>query len=100
MSSRRRRHSNASSTSPIQLLADHLDPPPRPKSTPVHERPSQRRRLDTEPSPPPPPPRPTKPLPHKSRKQSDMNLNLSNPSLLPIQHTVSRPSQRKLYVIL
>jgi rRNA small subunit pseudouridine methyltransferase Nep1 len=29
-----------------------------------------------------------------------MNLNLSNPSLLPIQHTVSRPSQRKLYVIL
>lgn len=53
---RRRRHSGATA-SPLHLLtaekelAPAIEPPPRPKSTPVHERPHRRRRQNPEPDP-------------------------------------------------
>jgi rRNA small subunit pseudouridine methyltransferase Nep1 len=47
---RRRRHSGSGPTIPPGqfLSVAALEPPPRPKSTPAHERPLQRRRLDSD----------------------------------------------------
>lgn len=120
---RRRRHSGsiaAPALDRIRLLKpeDGLDteftPPPRPKSTPVDERPQLRRRasstsgsdrseketmqIDALQSPPSPE-RPTRPLPAKTRKMAS-----NNPSMLPVQARVPKgglaSSQRRLCVVL
>ncbi|KAG9317015.1 Alpha/beta knot methyltransferase [Chiua virens] len=105
-------------------------PPPRPKSTPVDERPQQRRRASSvassgsersekevmqiddtvEMQRPPSPQRPTRPLPaSKARKMATIASNsplprIANPSLLPVQAHVTKggvaSSQRRLFVIL
>jgi rRNA small subunit pseudouridine methyltransferase Nep1 len=79
---------------------DYCDLIVRPKSTPIDERPSRRRRVDTEDDAKssvqittPPSSRPTRPLPAR----------VTNPSLLPVQAQVVRNDalkQRKVYVIL
>ncbi|KAL4063256.1 Alpha/beta knot methyltransferase [Scleroderma yunnanense] len=109
-SPRRRRHSGSIATQALdrvrqQLAADEdmentIIPPPRPKSTPVDERPQ--RDVST-----PSPERPTRPLPtSKTRKMasSSNNTTLQNPSMLPVQAHVPRggpaSTQRRLFVIL
>ncbi|KAF8451100.1 Alpha/beta knot methyltransferase [Boletus edulis BED1] len=136
VSPRRRRHSGSTAAPALDrvrlLKAENdseieLAPPPRPKSTPVDERPQQRRRdssasssdrsekqtmqIDpTEPTlvhSPPSPQRPTRPLPaSKSRKMATNNPlpRPANPSMLPVQAHVPKggiaSSQRRLFVIL
>ena len=107
---RRRRHSGSIATQALdrvrqQLASDEVEntiiPPPRPKSTPIDERPQR----DIS-SPSPEPERPTRPLPSsKSRKMaSSSNNTLQNPSMLPVQAHVPRSgpasTQRRLFVIL
>ncbi|KAF8554974.1 Nep1-domain-containing protein [Imleria badia] len=103
-----------------------LSPPPRPKSTPVDERPQQQRRassasgsdrsekqtMQIDPTEIPAernssPQRPTRPLPaSKTRKMATNNPlpRPANPSMLPVQAHVPKggvaSSQRRLFVIL
>ena len=129
---RRRRHSGSTAAPVLDRLKTEVEPeaelapPPRPKSTPVDERPQQRRRASSasgsersekqtmqidpaEHSPPIPrsPERPTRPLPaSKTRKMATNNPlpRPANPSMLPVQAHVPRggvaSSQRRLFVIL
>ncbi|KAG6331814.1 hypothetical protein ID866_7274 [Astraeus odoratus] len=107
---RRRRHSGSIAPQALDRVRQQLSsdeemesaivPPPRPKSTPVDERPL--REVAT-----PSPERPTRPLPaSKARKTagSSNSAILQNPSMLPVQAHVPRggpaSSQRRLYVIL
>lgn len=107
---RRRRHSGSIATQALDRVRQHLAsdeefestivPPPRPKSTPIDERPQ--RQVST-----PSPERPTRPLPSsKTRKMagSSNNTILQNPSMLPVQAHVPRggpaSTHRRLFVIL
>lgn len=128
---RPRRHSGSTAApvlDRVRLLKPEDDleieftPPPRPKSTPVDERPLQRRRASSAsgsdrsekeimqidaPQRHPSPERPTRPLPaSKSRKMASNNPlpRPANPSMLPVQAHVPKggvaSSQRRLFVIL
>lgn len=132
---RRRRHSGSTAAPAldrVRLLKVEnapeagLAPPPRPKSTPVDERPQQHRRassasgsdrsekqtMQIDPAEHSPaiahsPERPTRPLPtSKTRKMATKNPlpRPANPSMLPVQAHVPRggvaSSQRRLFVIL
>ncbi|KAH7888184.1 Alpha/beta knot methyltransferase [Phlebopus sp. FC_14] len=138
MSVRRRRHSGSTAAPALngvrllkaqQDLESTITPPPRPKSTPVDERPQQRRRANSEsdsevsdketmqidpayylPNDDASPERPTRPLPSsKARKMAAATSSNplpqpANPSMLPVQARVPRggsaSSQRRLFVIL
>ncbi|KAI6009720.1 Alpha/beta knot methyltransferase [Pisolithus marmoratus] len=106
---RPRRHSGSIATQALDRIRQQLSeeepetalvPPPRPKSTPVDERP-QRDLPEHSPE------RPIRPLPSsKARKMatSSATPTLQNPSMLPVQAHVPRggaaSTQRRLFVIL
>jgi len=119
---RRRRHSNSTADPALRLLKTEANletdfvPPPRPKSTPVDERPqlcrrassasdSDRSEKETMQIDPPQssPERPTRPLPASKSRKMAANV-LANPSMLPVQAHVPKggiaSSQRRLFVIL
>jgi rRNA small subunit pseudouridine methyltransferase Nep1 len=125
MSSVRRRRHSGSTAAPaldrVRLLKVEnapeveLAPPPRPKSTPVDERPQQRRSASSSGSDRSvqiapaehSPERPTRPLPTSKTRKMATNNPLpcpANPSMLPVQAHVPRggvaSSQRRLFVIL
>ncbi|KAI6116622.1 Alpha/beta knot methyltransferase [Pisolithus croceorrhizus] len=106
---RQRRHSGSIAVQALDRIRQQLSeeqpetgitPPPRPKSTPVDERP-QRDLPEHSPE------RPIRPLPSsKARKMATSSANSTpqNPSMLPVQAHVPRggpaSTQRRLFVIL
>lgn len=105
-SARRRRHSGSIASQALDRIRQQLSeeemetaivPPPRPKSTPVDERP-QRDLPEHSPE------RPIRPLPSSKARKITASSTPQNPSMLPVQAHVPRggpaSTQRRLFVIL